>query len=753
MSAVPPEADRSEAGFVIARTKLSIPVSRTRSRIVPRPRLFELLDAGVSARLTLVCAPTGWGKTTAVAEWATARDARFVWVSLDSGENESLRFWRCVVTSLVSAAPGSSTAMRRLQSPVVSVIDEILPALVNDLAEVAGSIVLVIDDYHVIVDPGIHTQLEYLISRLPLSIHVVVLAHAAPPLRLGRLRAIGEVAEIGPEQLRFTDHEADELLNRVHGLDLEPEQVRAVQLRIEGWVAGLNLAALSLKGGDARGRVLDALPADSRFVVEYLWNEVVMSQPRSVRQFLMRTAILERFTAPLADALTGRDDGVEALRELERTNLFVVPLDRDRVWYRYHHLFRDLLVGQLERFAPELVPDLHRAASIWYADHGAMIDAIEHAIAAGDMHYAADELEQRWFGFYSAGHFLTLVSWMDRLSADVIAAHPTLAVVRAGLARIVGRTGEIEEWLGRVDSAAFDAPAHGLATSIAGAVAEMRSIHRLAVGDVPGAIELGRRAVELEPVSGSRHHATAGYYLGVALFFENPDRGRPLLQEFLTVIPSDEQDPRHLYAMALLAETHALHGELDAAERLAAAAMQTTQQMKLQEFPSTNQLHIALGVAPLARGELDTAEEHFERAVTLSRRAGDRVEMAHALVWLAAVQDRHGDSLARRDAFATARELVPGIGLSSMRPLVKKLSLDTAPIQGAPAAADQAVPLTETELRVLRLMPGDLTYREMAGHLYVSLNTVRTHALHLRRKLGVSSRSAAVAQAREQGLL
>ncbi len=643
--------------------------------------------------------------------------------------------------------------MRRLQSPAVSVIDEILPALVNDLAEAAGPIVLVIDDYHVIFNPGIHAQLEYLIGRLPLGTHVVLVAHADPPLRLGRLRAIGEVVEIGSEQLRFTDQEADELLNRVHGLDLGPEEVRAVQLRIEGWVAGLNLAALALKRGDARDRILEALPADDRFVVEYLWNEVVMSQPRSVRQFLMRTAILERITAPLADALTGRDDGAQALRELERANLFVVPIDRERVWYRYHHLFRDLLIGQLQRFAPDLVPDLHRTASIWYANHGAMIDAIEHAIAAGDMHYAADELEQRWFGFYTAGHFLTLASWMDRLSPDVIAAHPTLAVVRAGLARIVGRMGEIEEWLQRVDPAAFDAPARGLATSIAGAVAEMRSMYRLAVGDVPGAINLARRAIELEPVPGSPHHATAGYHLGVALFFEDPDRARPLLQEFLTVIPSEDQDPRRLYAMALLAETHALHGELDAAERLAVAAMQATQQMKTEEFPSTNQLHIALGVAPLARGELDTAEEHFERAVTLSRRAGDRVEMAHTLVWLAAVQVRQGDSQAGRDAFAAARELVPGIGLSSMRSLVKKLSLDTLPTLGGPPPAGQADSLTEAELRVLRLLPGDLTYREMADRLYLSLNTVRTHALRVRRKLEVSSRSAAVARAREQGLL
>jgi LuxR family transcriptional regulator, maltose regulon positive regulatory protein len=755
MSGVRPPGRESEDGFVVARTKLSVPVPRLGSRIVARPRLLDVLDDGLSARVTLVCAPTGWGKTTALAEWAGISEDRFVWVSLDSGDdNEPVRFWRCVVAALRSGDPESArVAMRRLGSPVVSIIDEVLPALINDLAEVATRLVLVIDDYHLIVRPEIHHQLSYLIRHLPLSTHLVVIAHAEPPVRLGRLRAMGDVRDIGPEQLRFSDQEAAELLNRVHGLDLTAEEVATVQERIEGWVAGLNLAALSLKRDERRGQILEALPDDDRFLVDYLWDEVVMSQPPPVRQFLVRTSILESFSGALADALTGRSDGVEMVRQLERANLFVVPLDREHVWFRYHHLFRGLLLGQLKLFGSELIADLHRRASTWYADHGLMIEAIEHAIAAGDMHYAADEIERRWFALWSAGEVWTLVSWLDRLSADAIAAHPLLAVVRAGMARTIGRVDEIEEWLARVEPSSAEDPAPGLATSIEGAVAEVRSLHRLAIGDIAGAIDQGQLAWELEPVPGSREHAGSAYFLGCALFFDDPGRAVALLREFLEVIPGDQYDPRRLDAMAVLAEDHALRGEIEVAEQLARTAMEVTLEAKLEEFPSAHQLHISLGAVLLARGDLDAAEEQFERAVMLSRRAGDRVDMAHTLLWLAAARVRQGDAEESQKALADARALLPGLGQSSMRRLVESLSLNLDLTPGTRTPSTSHERLSQAELRVLRLMPGDLTYREIAQRLYLSRNTVRTHARQVLRKLGASSRAAAVARARERDLL
>jgi LuxR family transcriptional regulator, maltose regulon positive regulatory protein len=344
--AVSSGVDESNRAFVIVRTKLLVPLPRTRT--VPRPQLLEVLEEGLSTKLTLVCAPTGWGKTSLLADWASRHEGRVAWVTLDPGDDEPMRFWRYVVGALSSVEPSlAATAQRRLGAPVLSISDEVLPVLVNNLAELRRPLVLMLDDYHLIANPAIHEDVGYLLDRLPHTLHVVIAAHADPPLRLGRLRAIGDLSEMRGEQLRFTDAEAAALLNQVHGLDLRPDEVATVQRRTEGWVAGINLAALSLKRGSDRDRVLDAIPADDRFLVDYLWNEVVLSQSRSVRHFLMRTAILDRLTGDLCNAVSERADGAEMLRELERANLFVVPLDRARAWFRYHDLFRSLLLTQL----------------------------------------------------------------------------------------------------------------------------------------------------------------------------------------------------------------------------------------------------------------------------------------------------------------------------------------------------------------------------------------------------------------------
>jgi LuxR family maltose regulon positive regulatory protein len=564
---------------------------------------------------------------------------------------------------------------------------------------------------------------------------------------------MGDLTELRGEQLRFSDAEAAQLLNQVHELGLEPADVAALQQRTEGWVAGLNLAALSLKQASDRERILEGLPADERYLIDYLWDEVVLGQPRTVRHFLMRTAILDRLTGSLCDSVTERDDGEEMLRELERANLFVVPLDSDRAWYRYHHLFRDLLLRQLERFAADVIPDLHRRASTWFASEGLMAEAIGHALAAGDVNYAADELERHWLEFYSNGQATTILEWIDGLPPETVAGHPTLVLARGGIARALGRLDEAEEWLARGDALAADAPTSGLGSSIAGGAAINHSMYRLARGDVPGAITWGRQALGLEPVEGSREHITAGYFLGIALFYERPDQAAPLLERYLVEVPPGQQDVRRYFATALMSEVHALRGELAEAERLAREALEVARTQRLEEHPPTEQAHVALGAVHLARDELDAAEEQFERGAALARRGGDRVEYAHALVWLARARARQLDTSGAHAALGAARELVPELGESCLKELVDALAHDIGAAGPRRAPTESSEPLTDAELRVLRLLPSDLTYREMAQHLYVSLNTLRTHARRVRRKLGVTTRVEAVARARELGLL
>jgi LuxR family maltose regulon positive regulatory protein len=608
-------------------------------------------------------------------------------------------------------------------------------------------VVLVLDDFHVIASQEIAGQLGYLLDRLPQDVHLVVASQTEPALRLGRLRAMGDLAELRDEQLRFTEEETAALLNRVHGLDLSPAQLGVLQDQTEGWVAGLNLAALSLQRPGDRERVLSGLPADDRFLVDYLWNEVVLGQPRDVRHFLMRTSILERLTSSLCDAVAERSDSDETLRDLERANLFVVPLDSTRGWFRYHHLFRELLRGQLERVASDLVPDLHRRASLWYAERGFKVEAIDHAIAAGDVHYAADELVRHWLELYSAGQAAAVLDLIDRVPAETI-DHPTLALVRAGIARRLGRIDEFEPWIARAEPIAARSRAE-VADRIASAVAALRCLDHLAEGDVPGAIGWAQRAIDVAPES-SPEHARANCFMAIALFFEEPDKAEPLLRGCLD---SGEVAPRRYYVMALLAQTHVLRGEIDEAERLVHQSLDLARANGLEEYSQTGQVHVALGAVLLAGGDPDGAEEQLDRAAMLSHRGGDRVETAHALVWLARARADQRDAAGAKAARDAAREAVPSLCGSALQRLAAAIERDIGIERSGSAAAQEGEPLSESEVRVLRLLSGDLTYREIGRHLYLSVNTVRTYAQRIRRKLGVSTRAGAVACARQLGLI
>lgn len=750
MPGVAARSEADEARFVVVQTKVSVPEPRPRA--LPRPQVVELLEQGLAAKMTLVCAPTGWGKTSALAEWAAGhREARFAWVSLDPGDDDSLQLWRYVVSAIAAFEPSlADTAQRRLRSPVVSISDEILPVLVNSLVEVTQPLVLVLDDFHVITRPEIHDQLGYLLDRVPRDVHLVIATRTDRGLRLGRLRAMGDLIELRHDQLRFSDAEAAHLLNDVHRLDLAPTEVAAVQGRTEGWVAGLNLAALSLRQVGNRERILEKLPADERYLVDYLWNEVVLAQPRTIRHFLMRTSILERLTGPLCDVVAERHDSEEMLHELERANLFVVPLDDRHVWFRYHHLFRDLLLTQLHRHAPEMVFDLHRRASTWYAEHGFTVESIGHAIEAGDVNYAAGELDQHWLELYSAGQATLVLGWIDRLPDEVMNEHPGLALARAGIARSIGLLDEVEPWLERAEAAAADAPAIGFGSSLASGAALSRAAYRLALGDVAGALAWAQRAVALEQAGDSSPSIRVKYFLGLVTFFEEPEEAEPLLTDYLEGMPAGVEDVRRSFAQALLAEVLVRRGEVDGGERLALQALELARANQLEEHPGTDQAHIALGTALHARGDLEAAEEQFERAAALARRGADRTDNAHVLLCLARVRADQGDLSGARAALEDANSFTPGGSAHQRDVAALEQQLAAAPRRARPAE-DNA--LSNAELRVLRLFPGDLSYREMAQQLYVSLDTIRTHSKRIRRKLGASTRAEAVTRARELGLI
>ncbi len=502
--------------------------------------------------------PTGFGKTSILTEWGAASPARFAWVSLDEGDGDASRFWSYVVAAVEGAAPElPGTAGRRLRGAGVAIADEVLPVLVNELTTLTQPLVLVLDDYHVIDAEDVHAGVNYLLERLGPDVHVVIATQTNPLLRLGRLRARGELNEYRAEELRFTEAEVAALLNGTHGLRLAPEEVNGLHRRTEGWVAGLNLVALSLRDTGDRAAFMAGMPVEDRFLVDYLWDEVVARQTPETREFLMRTAVLERLSSSLCDAVVARRDSADMLAALERSNLFVVPLDAERRWFRYHTLFRAMLVRQLERFAPEAVADLHRRASAWFSDHGDLHGTIEHAICAGDVHVAADALRRHWLALYSGGQASELIAWIDRLPAETLAGYPELALARAGVARAMGRIDEVDPWLDRAERLAREAHDERERRELLAGVARQRAMRRLSLADVGEAVRLARAAVALRPED-SPEAVSERFFLAVCLFWTGSTREcETLLRAYLAAVEPGEQDVRRVFALALLALAHA----------------------------------------------------------------------------------------------------------------------------------------------------------------------------------------------------
>ena len=412
-------------------TKLFAPTPR--QQLVVRTRLLEQLDTTLDAshRLTVLSAPAGFGKTTLLSDWLShleqsQRLTRLAWLSLDDGDNDVTRF----LTHLVAALQGAGLDVDEqvLGSMDAASMSVALTALVNDVTRECEHSpetqwIVVLDDYHVIGVPDVHEASLFLLNHLPTRVHLVVATRSDPPLPLALLRSRGQLTEVRAADLRFTRAEARDFLNRVMGLDLTAADVDALDERTEGWVAGLQLAALSLRGIPERGEVvgfIEAFTGSSRFVIDYLADEVLARQPDEIRDFLLRTAVLDQLTGPLCDAVTGRVGGARTLEDLERGNLFLVPLDIQRSWYRYHHMFADVLRARLLAEHPDQVPDLHRRASAWYSSHDLVSDAVRHALAAEDFDRAAYLMEEALPEMRRTRQDGVLLSWVRSLPEYVV---------------------------------------------------------------------------------------------------------------------------------------------------------------------------------------------------------------------------------------------------------------------------------------------------------------------------------------------
>jgi LuxR family maltose regulon positive regulatory protein len=501
----------------LLETKLYLP--RAPRGLVPRPRLSERLDHGAAAKLMLVSAPAGFGKTTLLAEWLAAGPAAptdersAAWLSLDGGDNHSATFWTYLIAALRTAAPGvGGSALALLQSPQPAPIETVLTTLVNDLAAVTSDIVLVLDDYHVIDARDVLDGMAFLLDHLPPRLHLVIVSRADPALPLARLRVRGELMETRAADLRFTPDEAAAYLNGVMGLALTSHDMAALEGRTEGWIAALQLAALSMQGRHDVADFIADFAGDDRYVVDYLVEEVLARQPDRVQTFLLTTSILGRLTGPLCDAVTGQGGGKAMLESLDRANLFLVALDDRRRWYRYHHLFADVLQARLLDEQPDDVPDLHRRASAWFEANGERLVAVEHALAGQDFERVAHLVELAIPAMRRDRQEATMRRWLEALPAELLRARPVLSVSLAGSLMSTGEVEGVEALLRDAerlldstdDSAAPDTRQAAMVVvdedeyrRLPSAIAMYRAGQALMLGDVTGTMTHARRALEI----------------------------------------------------------------------------------------------------------------------------------------------------------------------------------------------------------------------------------------------------------------
>jgi LuxR family maltose regulon positive regulatory protein len=537
--------------YPLLQTKLHIPP--VRPELVTRPRLIERLNAGRNCKLTLLSAPAGFGKTTLVAEWVHSLSkaetvAGIAWLSLDEDDNDLARFLVYVVATLskieVHISKGVLNQLRASPPPA----QEILTFLINVIATMPGRIILVLDDYHLIEDQAIHDALTFLLARLPHQMHLVIATREDPYLPLARLRARGQLTELRAMDLRFTPSEAAEFLNRVMGLALSAEDIAAIEARTEGWIAGLQLAALALQGKTlVRGQkdvagFVQSFTGSHRFVLDYLVEEVLERQPEEIQTFLLQTAILDRLTGPLCDAVrfgrdespTDQDDGQATLERLDRANLFIIRLDDERRWYRFHPLFADLLRQRIRQTHPDELPRLHRRASEWYEQNDFADEAIEHALRAGDLARAASLMEAQADAAWRHGEHAKLRHWLDTLPLEAIRARPRLCVYRTWYLFAGGRQDEAEEALQACEGAMDAGPdlatgakplAHRSLLSdldrqtMRGRAAVIRAFIATYCGDIPAIIHHARRALDCLPEQDLTWRRDAALALGDAQGF------------------------------------------------------------------------------------------------------------------------------------------------------------------------------------------------------------------------------------------
>ncbi|MCB0153569.1 MAG: AAA family ATPase [Anaerolineae bacterium] len=762
------------------QTKLYLPALRP--DWVPRPRLLAKLAIQPQTRLILVSAPAGYGKTTLVTAWlrqlAAAGEAQVCWLALDEEDSDPQQFFRYLAAA-VQPLPGVQSALPHLlQANQTIAAKTMLKAFVQDVTAISVPFLLVLDDYHALDSAEIEEGLAALLERMPPQMTLILTSRSDPGFPISRLRARGQLIELRASDLRFTEAEAAHFLQQTMGLSLSPEQIAALESRTEGWVAGLQMAALSLqhRAGDELATFVANFTGSHRFIMDYLTDEVLAQVSAEVQAFLLHTAVLHRVCADLAEAVlpaAQRGRAPEMLAHLEATNIFLIPLDDERCWYRYHHLFANLLQQKLPADSAKTI---RRKAADWSIDHGLVRDAIEYALAAEAWETAIPLLSEHGLAFLFRGKLATLRRWFDTIPAELVKQHPRMCLNYAWVLVNQGHAEKVERYLQAAEQAAHGAPAIRAVTGI------IRANQARASEDWPVVQAEATLALELAAPDNGLTRGTALLQLGAQqMLAEEPELETAIvtLAESVKLAEQSGNMNTRLLTGGYLGWAHLLRADEPAAK----AALQNTKTFAadhgLEQSPLLVYVHLGLAHLAFLAGNLAGARNEIEQAQADARFAYERSGLCRSEMLLVVIEQSAGNHAAAEVALAQATETALALKNPNLRQRIQFLRefltqtdpppalVKTAGLLAAgaswvdaqavvhPGTAPPALidPLSERELEILALVAAGLKNKEIADQLVISLNTVLYHTKNIYGKLGVNKRALAIAKARELDLL
>lgn len=704
----------------ILATKLYIPLSRP--RVVSRPHLIERLNEGLQRApgLTLISAPAGFGKTTLVSEWITNCKRPAVWLSLDEGDNDPARFLTYLIAALQRLAPNlGAQLLDVLQTPQPPPPDSILTNLLNEITAISKNFILILDDYHMIDSKVVDHALTFLIEHQPPQMHMVITTRQDPDLPLARLRARGQLTELRASDLRLTQAEAAEFLNQVMGLKLSKEDIAALETRTEGWIAGLQLAALSMQGQLDSASFIQSFTGSHHFVMDYLVEEVLQRQPESVQTFLLNTSILDRLCGPLCDAVLGSPagSGQENLEYLERSNLFIIPLDNERRWYRYHHLFADLLRQRLPQSIASTtaeverrVRELHIRASQWYEENGLQLEAFQHAAAANDIERAERLAQGKGIPLHFSGGVTPILNWLESLPKTVLDARPSLWWRHASLLLINGQTAGVKEKLGAAEEALAaklqGASPDGETRNLIGQIAAATATLALTRYDIDTMLAQSRRALEYLDPKNLSTRASANWTMGFAYALQG-DRAaaRHAFMESISLSQSAGAMFTLILATIGLANIQEVDNELYQAAETCQRILEWVGDRPQQII---GEVHLGLARILYEWNELDAAEQHARQSLILSRQYENVIDrFVFGEIFLARLNLARGDVTEASAILAKVDQSVRQRNFMHRIPDVAAAQVLTLLRQGNVSVASQLVqtynlPLSQARVHLAR---------------------------------------------------